>query len=90
MFGIGVCTARVKTSIYADKALWESLSLKWLKGALKLVRLLRSLLRTSFLRGCLMGDVEGYEINFEPIKPKAGLVSVFVRDLRDDGANSLS
>jgi hypothetical protein len=31
-----------------------------------------------------MGDVEGYEINFEPIKPKAGLVSVLVRDLRDE------
>jgi hypothetical protein len=37
-----------------------------------------------------MSDVKGYEIDFEPIKPKAGLVSVFVRDLRDERANSLS
>jgi len=36
-----------------------------------------------------ISNVEGCEIDFEPIRPKAGLVSVFVRSLRDERANSL-
>jgi hypothetical protein len=63
---------------------------------LKLVRLLRSSLKDELFEEMLdealkgISNVEGYEIDFEPIKPKTGLVSVFVRSLRDERANSLS
>lgn len=42
IFGIGVCTARVKTSIYADKELWEKFKLEMAKRGVEVVRLLRS------------------------------------------------
>jgi hypothetical protein len=91
-----VHTAKVKTSVYADKELWERFKLKAARRGIEVSQALEDLIRDELfeemfdevLKG--ISDVEGYEIDFEPIKPKADLVSVFVRSLRDERANSLS
>ena len=91
-----VHTAKVKTSVYADKELWEKFKLKVARRGIEVSQALEELIRDELfeemfdevLKG--ISEVEGYEIDFEPIKPKAGFVSVFVRSLRDERANSLS
>jgi len=91
-----VHTAKVKTSIYADKELWEKFKLKVARRGIEVSQALEELIRDELFEEMLdevlkgISDAEGYEIDFEPIKPKAGLVSVFVRSLRDERANSLS
>jgi len=91
-----VHTAKVKTSVYADKELWEKFKLKAARRGIEVSQALEELIRDDLfeemfdevLKG--ISETEGYEIDFEPIKPKADLVSVFVRSLRDERANSLS
>ena len=86
----------MKTSVYADKELWEKFKLKVARRGIEVSQALEELIRDELfeemfdevLKG--ISEVEGYEIDFEPIKPKAGFVSVFVRSLRDERANSLS
>jgi len=91
-----VYTAKVKTSVYADKELWEKFKLKAARRGVEVSQALEELIKDELFEEMLddvlkgLSDVEGYEIDFEPIKPKAGLVSVFVRSLRDERANSLS
>ena len=89
-------TAKVKTSIYADKELWEKFKLKAARRGIEVSQALEELIKDELFEEMLdealkgISNVEGYEIDFEPIKPKTGLVSVFVRSLRDERANSLS
>lgn len=86
----------MKTSVYADKELWERFKLKAARRGIEVSQALEELIRDELfeemfdevLKG--ISETEGYEIDFEPIKPKAGFVSVFVRSLRDERANSLS
>ena len=91
-----VHTAKVKTSVYADKELWERFKLKAARRGIEVSQALEELIRDELFEEMLdevlkgISEVEDYEIDFEPIKPKAGLVSVFVRSLRDERANSLS
>jgi len=88
--------AKIKTSIYADKELWEKFKLRVARRDLEVSQALEELIREELfeemfdaaLKG--IGEAESYEIDFEPIKPRAGLVSVFVRSLRDERADSLS
>ena len=91
-----VHTAKVKTSVYADKELWERFKLKAARRGIEVSQALEELIRDELFEEMLdevlkgISEAEDYEIDFEPIKPKAGLVSVFVRSLRDERANSLS
>jgi hypothetical protein len=86
---------KVKTSIYADKELWEkyklSLARKGLEVSQALEELIREELVEDFLDEALKGvdEAKAIEINFEPVKPKDGLVSIFVRSMRDERAGSL-
>jgi hypothetical protein len=87
---------KVKTSIYADKELWEKFKLNSARRGFEASQVLEELIREELFEElfdeALKGMDEGksYEIDFEPVKPKAGLVSVFVRTLRDERANSIS
>jgi hypothetical protein len=86
---------KVKTSIYADKELWEkyklSLARKGLEVSQALEELIREELVKDFLDEALKGvdEAKAIEINFEPVEPKDGLVSIFVRSMRDERAGSL-
>lgn len=86
---------KVKTSIYADKELWEkyklSLARKGLEVSQALEELIREELVEDFLDEALKGvdEDKAIEINFEPVEPKDGLVSIFVRSMRDERAGSL-
>lgn len=86
---------KVKTSIYADKELWEkyklSLARKGLEVSQALEELIREELVEDFLDEALKGvdEAKAIEINFEPVEPKDGLVSIFVRAMRDERAGSL-
>lgn len=86
---------KVKTSIYADKELWEkyklSLARKGLEVSQALEELIREELVEDFLDEALKGvdEAKAIEINFEPVEPKDGLVSIFVRSMRDERAGSL-
>ncbi|MBS7654325.1 MAG: hypothetical protein QXR06_01705 [Candidatus Bathyarchaeia archaeon] len=87
---------KVKTSIYADKELWEKYKLSVTRRGLEVSQGLEELIREELFEDLLdevlkeMSGAESYEIDFEPVKPKVGLVSVFVRNLRDERADSVS
>jgi hypothetical protein len=76
--------------------LWERFKLKAARRGIEVSQALEELIRDELFEEMLdevlkgISEAEDYEIDFEPIKPKAGLVSVFVRSLRDERANSLS
>ena len=88
--------AKIKTSIYVDKELWERFKLRAARRGLEVSQALEELIREELfeemfnvvLKG--IGEAESYEIDFEPVKPRAGPVSVFVRALRDERVDSLS
>lgn len=88
--------AKVKTSIYVDRDLWERFKLSVARRGLDVSRVLEGLIREELLEDIFdasfreLGEDRSYEIDFEPVKPKVGLVSAFVRDLRDERADSLS
>jgi hypothetical protein len=88
--------AKVKTSVYADKELWEKHKLSVARKGLEVSQALEEFMKEELFEDMLeealkgIGEAEGYEIDFEPVKPKADFVSVFVRTMRDERANSLS
>jgi len=86
----------VKTSIYADKELWEKYKLSLAKRGLEVSQALEELIKEELVEDLLdealkgMVEAKTSEIDFEPVKPKDGLVSIFVRSMRDERAGSLS
>lgn len=85
---------KVKTSIYADKELWEKYKSSLARRGVEVSRALEELIRDELVEDLLDeaigGEAGGYEIDFEPVKPKGGLVSVFVRAMRDERAGGVS
>ena len=86
----------MKTSIYADKELWEKYKLSLAKRGLEVSQALEELIKEELVEDLLdealkgMVEAKTSEIDFEPVKPKDGLVSIFVRSMRDERAGSLS
>jgi hypothetical protein len=76
---------KVKTSIYADKELWEKYKLSLAREGLEVSQALEELIREELVEDLLDEALKGVveakarEIDFEPVKPKDGLVSIFVR-----------
>ncbi|MBS7606119.1 MAG: hypothetical protein QW186_08545 [Candidatus Bathyarchaeia archaeon] len=86
---------KVKSSIYIDEDLWRALKRRAVEMDLEISSLLEELIKDNLMigieeelveMGCGLSDVE---IDFEPIKPVEGLVSILIRDLRDERENSL-
>jgi hypothetical protein len=87
---------KVKTSIYADKELWEKYKSSLAKRGLEISQALEDLIKDELVEELLdeilkdLDNAEDYEIDFEPVKPKGGLVSVLVRTMRDERSKGLS
>ncbi len=88
--------SKTKTSIYVDRELWEKFK-RYARGkGVEVSRLLEELMREAMieeeladgLRELAGGEFE--ELDFDPVSPRGGLVSVLVRKLRDERGDSLS
>ncbi len=81
--------AKVKTSIYVDKDLWEKFKKHALKRGIEVSSLLEKLIEEEIAEETLgktlleLAGGEDYEVDFEPVKPRKGLVSELVRLMRD-------
>jgi len=86
---------KVKSSIYIDEDLWRALKRWAVEMDLEISSLLEELIKDNLMIGIeeelveMGGDLSDVEIDFEPIKPVEGLVSILIRDLRDERENSL-
>ncbi|MEM4312219.1 MAG: hypothetical protein QXX95_07510 [Nitrososphaerales archaeon] len=78
---------KVKTSVYVDKELWEkyksSVARKGLEVSKALEELIEEEVPEEILERVVKNLEEKYEIDFEPVKPIEGLVSTYVRTMRD-------
>jgi len=92
----GIAVVKVKTSIYVNKELWEKYKLSLARRGLEVSQALEELIREELVEDLLdealkgVNEAKASEIDFEPVKPKDGLVSIFVRSMRDERAGSLS
>jgi post-segregation antitoxin (ccd killing protein) len=86
---------KVKTSIYVDRDLWERYKSSVLGRGLEISRALEELMEEDLPEYLLekaverLGEEAWYEIDFEPVKPREGTVSAYVRAMRDERSNSL-
>lgn len=83
---------KAKTSIYVDRDLWSRFKEYASKNSLEASRMLEELIEDALIEGELdrafwMG--ENYEIDFEPIEPRGGLASEFIRVMRNERSDSL-
>jgi len=87
---------KVKTSIYVDKELWERFKSYALRRGVEVSKLLEDAMRDEMIEETLsdvlldVAGSENYEIDFEPVKPRGGLVSELIRVARDERAGSVS
>lgn len=85
--------AKVKTSIYVDRELWEKFKEHALRTGREVSHLLEEIMENEAVEHILdnalseLAGREDYEIDFEPIKPKEGTVSELIRAMRDERAN---
>ncbi len=85
--------SKYKTSIYIDRGLWEKFKAYARKKGVEVSRLLEELLRDELIDDVMAGVIdegEAPELDFEPIKPREGLVSSLIRRMRDERASNLS
>ncbi len=88
--------AKVKTSIYIDRELWEKFKKLAMKRGVKVSKLLEELIRRELLDELFdelidkMNIAGELEIDFEPIEPRGGMVSDLMRVMRDERDNNLS
>ncbi|MEM3382534.1 MAG: hypothetical protein QXL52_04320 [Nitrososphaerales archaeon] len=87
---------KVKTSIYTDKELWEKYKENVTKRGVDISQALEDIIRDEIVEDLLdeaikvVNDTISYEIDFEPVKPKEGFVSIFVRTMRDERVSGIS
>ncbi len=87
---------RSKTSVYVDQGLWERLRRYSARKSSEVSRILEKMIEEEMTEDII--DVEisrimkekTYELSFEPIKLKRGLLSTMVREMRDERASHLS
>lgn len=87
--------ARKKSSVYVDDELWRKLKKRAMEKGIGLSTLLEEVIREEFMDSVdkAIEDLVGskvYELEFEPVKPRKGLVSELVRAMRDERADSIS
>lgn len=87
---------RVKTSIYIDKDLWERFKRYAAKLGMEPSKLLEEMLRNGMIEEAIleimakMSGGKDYELDFEPVEPRRGSVSMLVRALRNAGQVSIA
>lgn len=87
--------AKVKTSIYIDKDLWERFKKYALRKGVEVSSLLEDIIEEGMSEEVLdkmlleLAGVKDYEVDFEPIEPRRGSVSELVRALRSGRNSSL-
>ncbi len=87
---------KVKTSIYVDREVWEKFKRYASRKGVEVSNLLEDVIRDEMVEEELdevlleLAGSETYEIDFEPVKPKEGLVSELVRVMRDGRADDIS
>jgi len=85
--------AKVKTSVYVDRDLWNSFKEYASKKGFEVSKMLEELIEDTIIEMGLdkaftkIGN--SHEIDFDPIEPKGGPISSLVRVVRDERANSL-
>ncbi|RLF03649.1 MAG: CopG family transcriptional regulator [Thermoprotei archaeon] len=86
---------KVKTSIYVDKELWKRFRKYAMSRGVEVSKLLEDAIRDELLEDALVDALmelagsESYEIDFEPVEPREGLVSELVRVMRDERADRI-
>lgn len=87
--------ARVKTSIYVDKELWERFRQRASEKRVEASRLIEAMLDEEMVEDSideliseLIGS-ESYEVDFGTIEPRGAPVSELVRAVRDERTSSL-
>ncbi len=87
---------KVKTSIYVDRDVWERFRRYALRRGVEVSRLLEDLMRDEMVEDLLddallsLAGSESYEVDFEPVESRGGLVSELVRVMRDERAGGVS
>ncbi len=87
---------KVKTSIYVDKELWEKFKKYASRRGIEASRLLEEMIRDEIIDDALdtilldLAGSEKYEIDFDPVEAREGVVSDLVRVMRDERSNTLS
>ena len=87
--------ARVKTSIYVDRDLWERFKRYARSRGFEVSKLLEEIMREEMLEDELAAVIDELsptasdELDFEPVKPRGGLVSSLVRRMRDEREGSI-
>ncbi|MCG3109021.1 hypothetical protein L3N51_01311 [Metallosphaera sp. J1] len=84
---------KVKTSIYVDRELWDRFRRYALKRGKEVSQILEESINESIIDEDLfseMVDYTDYEIDFEPVKPRQGIVSDLVRVMRDGRSGNIS
>jgi len=88
--------AKIKTSIYIDKDLWEKLKSVALKNGLEVSQMLEEIIKDEIIEDFLeqvlerIENFESYEIDFEPLEPEKGFVSELIRVMRNERSNNIS
>ncbi|MBS7650326.1 MAG: hypothetical protein QXI59_01645 [Candidatus Bathyarchaeia archaeon] len=87
---------KVKTSIYTDKDLWEKYKRNLAKRGLEISKALEDLIKEDLVEDILdealktVAGADSYEIDFDPVKPRGGLASDFVRTMRNERLDNVS
>jgi len=87
---------KVKTSIYIEKTLWELFKRHATRRGIEVSKLLEELIKDEIVEYSLddvlleLAGSKDYELDFEPIEPKKGIVSELVRAMRNERAYRLS
>lgn len=87
--------SKAKTSIYVDRELWEKFKRYAKSRGVEVSSLLEELMREAMIEEELINGIvdlinsEFKELDFDPIPPREGSVSVLVRELRDERENNL-
>jgi hypothetical protein len=92
---MSVFMARKKSSIYVDEGLWRRLKKHAMEKGVDLSALLEDVIREEFMDYVdrALEELAGprvYGLDFEPVKPREGIVSELVKAMRDERADSVS
>lgn len=87
---------RAKTSVYVDQGLWKRLRRYSARKSSEVSRILEKTIEEEMTEDLVDAEIsrimkkKAYELSFEPVKLKRGLLSTMVREMRDERASHLS
>jgi hypothetical protein len=91
---VGSPMARKKSSVYVDEELWRRLKKYAMEKGTELSALLEDVIREEFMDHVdkALEELAGSracELDFEPVKPRMGVISELVKAMRDERADSI-